>query len=165
LEAIRPSCFLDDVTTKNVSVENGALTGVVDFDVVCHGDPLFEIVLIGASVAAGFPARCAFYVRELTRLARPTQFQVALLTLYEAVFLTQFLLAGPSDDDSRGADRNVGESPPRQRGAVLRALTNLPRGSDMNSASGQEWDRIDRRAVHPHFEMQVRARRIAAGPD
>ncbi|MGH8890080.1 MAG: phosphotransferase family protein, partial [Acidothermaceae bacterium] len=101
LAAVTPVCFLDDVTTKNVLVEDFALTGVVDFDVVCHGDPLFQIALTGASIAAGFPAKCAFYVRELTRLAQPTRQQKALLALYEAVFLTQFLLSGSTEEDSQ----------------------------------------------------------------
>ena len=40
LEAVPPLPFLDDLTTKNVLVDGGRLSGVVDVDVVCFGDPL-----------------------------------------------------------------------------------------------------------------------------
>jgi len=39
--AVPAICFLDDLTTKNVIVQDGVLQGVVDFDHVCYGDPLF----------------------------------------------------------------------------------------------------------------------------
>jgi hypothetical protein len=45
LDQVRPTCFLDDLTTKNVIVAEGVLRGVVDFDVVCYGDPLFQVGL------------------------------------------------------------------------------------------------------------------------
>jgi hypothetical protein len=37
--------FLDDTTTKHVIVDAGKLSGIVDVDVVCFGDPLFTTVL------------------------------------------------------------------------------------------------------------------------
>jgi aminoglycoside phosphotransferase (APT) family kinase protein len=43
--AVRPVPFLDDTTTKNVLVEQGHLTGVVDVDHVYFGDPLLTIGL------------------------------------------------------------------------------------------------------------------------
>ncbi len=36
---VRPGCFLDDVTIKNVIVQAGELQGLVDFDCVCYGTP------------------------------------------------------------------------------------------------------------------------------
>ena len=50
LEAVRPRAFLDDTTTKNVIVERGRLSGIVDVDVVCYGDPLFTVALTRASL-------------------------------------------------------------------------------------------------------------------
>jgi aminoglycoside phosphotransferase (APT) family kinase protein len=48
--------FLDDVTTKNVIVHDGRLSGVVDVDVVCFGDPLYTPALTKVSlVASGQP--------------------------------------------------------------------------------------------------------------
>jgi aminoglycoside phosphotransferase (APT) family kinase protein len=47
---IQPACFLDDLTTKNVIVQHGELRGLVDFDVVCYGDPLYWLALTRAAV-------------------------------------------------------------------------------------------------------------------
>ena len=52
LEAVPPLPFLDDLTTKNVLVDGGRLSGVVDVDVVCFGDPLATLALTRASLAA-----------------------------------------------------------------------------------------------------------------
>jgi len=42
---VRPVPFLDDTTTKNVLVDQGRLTGVVDVDQLCFGDPLLTLGL------------------------------------------------------------------------------------------------------------------------
>lgn len=42
---IPPRAFLDDTTTKNVIVHHGRVSGIVDVDVVCFGDPLFALAL------------------------------------------------------------------------------------------------------------------------
>lgn len=52
LDAVPPLPFLDDLTTKNVLVDLGRLSGVVDVDVVCFGDPLATPALTRASLAA-----------------------------------------------------------------------------------------------------------------
>ncbi|HYZ73327.1 MAG TPA: hypothetical protein VE641_09635 [Chthoniobacterales bacterium] len=40
---VRPVPFLEDTTTKNVLVDQGRLTGVVDVDQLCFGDPLLTV--------------------------------------------------------------------------------------------------------------------------
>ncbi len=40
LDVVRPVCFPDVTTTKNVLVHRGQLCGMVDVDCVCYGDPL-----------------------------------------------------------------------------------------------------------------------------
>ena len=40
---VRPRCFLDDLTLKNALVHDGALSGVIDVDFACYGDPLLAI--------------------------------------------------------------------------------------------------------------------------
>src|SRR5262249_24774575 len=45
LRAVEPHPFLDDLTTKNVLIHQGRLSGVVDTDCVCFGDPLFTVAL------------------------------------------------------------------------------------------------------------------------
>ena len=41
--AVPPAAFLDDITTKNVLIHNGKLSGIVDVDEVCYGDALLVI--------------------------------------------------------------------------------------------------------------------------
>jgi Ser/Thr protein kinase RdoA (MazF antagonist) len=43
--AIPARAFLHDLTTKNVIVSEGRLSGIVDVDDLCWGDPLFQIAL------------------------------------------------------------------------------------------------------------------------
>ncbi len=45
LENIKPTPFLDDITTKNVLIENGELQGIVDLDNLCFGDPMWHVSL------------------------------------------------------------------------------------------------------------------------
>ncbi len=45
LDRIRPKPFLDDITTKNVLIHEGKLTGIVDVDNICFGDRLFHVAL------------------------------------------------------------------------------------------------------------------------
>jgi aminoglycoside phosphotransferase (APT) family kinase protein len=49
---VRPVPFLDDTTTKNVLVDQGRLTGVVDVDQLCFGDPLLTIGLTKMALRA-----------------------------------------------------------------------------------------------------------------
>jgi aminoglycoside phosphotransferase (APT) family kinase protein len=50
--SVRPGPFLDDTTTKNVLVEQGRLTGVVDVDQLCFGDPLLTVGLTQTALLA-----------------------------------------------------------------------------------------------------------------
>ncbi len=65
LNAVPPICFLDDLTTKNVILKDGILQGVVDFDCVCYGDPLFHVGLTQTAVAFDLPDPCLTYVEHL----------------------------------------------------------------------------------------------------
>ena len=42
---IDPTPFLDDVTTKNLLIHNGKLSGIVDVDEICYGDSLLVVGL------------------------------------------------------------------------------------------------------------------------
>jgi Phosphotransferase enzyme family len=44
-EDIKPLPFLDDITTKNVLIKDGKLTGICDIDEVCFGDKLQHLAL------------------------------------------------------------------------------------------------------------------------
>lgn len=43
--SIKSIPFLDDITTKNVMVYNGKLTGIIDIDGICYGDSLYTVAL------------------------------------------------------------------------------------------------------------------------
>lgn len=48
---IKPECFLDDTTTKNVIIDkHGKLSGIVDFDSMAFGDPLYTLGLTKTSL-------------------------------------------------------------------------------------------------------------------
>ncbi len=81
---VPPLCFLDDLTTKNVLVRGGELTGLVDFDGVCYGDPLFWLGLTATAVAGDVGLRELFYVEELCRALELTGEQRQTVALYAA---------------------------------------------------------------------------------
>jgi aminoglycoside phosphotransferase (APT) family kinase protein len=45
LDDVRPRAFLHDITTKNVIVDQGRLSGIVDVDSMAFGDPLWTVAL------------------------------------------------------------------------------------------------------------------------
>jgi aminoglycoside phosphotransferase (APT) family kinase protein len=102
LDAIEPICFLDDLTTKNVIVHNGVLRGVVDFDVVCYGDPMYWLALTRVAILFDVGAAGQFYVDELTRLWEPSAFELTNLALYSALHAAEFL-RWPDDDPTDAA--------------------------------------------------------------
>ena len=51
LDAIAPTPFLHDTTTKNVLIHQGAISGIVDTDSICFGDPLITLGLTKSSLA------------------------------------------------------------------------------------------------------------------
>ena len=44
-QKIQPTPFLDDISTKNVLIHKGKLSGIVDIDEICYGDPFLVIGL------------------------------------------------------------------------------------------------------------------------
>ena len=91
-------CFLDDLTTKNVIVSGGELSGFVDFDVVCFGDPMYWLALTQVAMLYDVGAPGQFYVDELRRQWGPTCLESADLALYSAVHACEFLSWGRHDD-------------------------------------------------------------------
>jgi len=89
LRAIEPHPFLDDLTTKNVLVHEGRLSGVVDTDCVCFGDPVFTVALTWMALLSQH-LECDYidYWREQLQL---TGGQERALRLYTAVLCVNFL--------------------------------------------------------------------------
>lgn len=89
LRAVEPIAFLDDTTTKNVLIFNGALSGIVDTDNVCFGDALFTLALTRVALLAhGHDPEYATHWRDLLAL---NDEQRRALDTYTAVFLLGFL--------------------------------------------------------------------------
>jgi len=91
LRQVPPTCFLDDITTKNVIVQDGELQGLVDFDFVCYGDPLFWLGLTATVVTLDLGPREMFYADELCRPMELTPDGRRRVALYAAWISLGFL--------------------------------------------------------------------------
>lgn len=102
LSQVKPTAFLDDTTTKNVLVHHGALSGIVDVDSVCFGDPLFTPALTRMALLA---RQCdTRYIDYWLEAMQATEEQRAVLDLYTAVFCVNFLgEQGQAFNRDRGA--------------------------------------------------------------
>lgn len=97
-DRVRPTCFLDDLTVKNVIIEEGQLQGIVDLDHVCFGDPLYWLSLAETTIVLDIGTEPDLYSRELRRLWSLTDEEHAVCNLYCAVHASSFLRkAKPSD--------------------------------------------------------------------
>ncbi len=106
LERVSPTCFLDDLTTKNVIVQNGELRGLIDFDVVCYGDPLWTLGLTACAVVFDLGPEHLDYVDALCRAYELDERARAVVTWYAALFGLTFL-ARASQGESANVSRTV----------------------------------------------------------
>ena len=88
---VEPRCYLDDLTTKNVLVERGMLTGIIDFDWLGYGDLLFWPGLLQTAVYANHAASAHFYVEEVLRLLGTTPVQRAVVDFYAGLHALTFI--------------------------------------------------------------------------
>ena len=91
MPAVPATCFLDDLTTKNVIVQDGALQGVVDFDHVCYGHPLFWIALSSTAIVSDVGETHLTYTEELCESWGVDPLSAGALALYTAVHCHRFL--------------------------------------------------------------------------
>src|SRR5262249_37256066 len=101
LSTVEPRCFLDDLTIKNVIVSGGEFTGVVDFDVVCYGDPMYWLALTQVAVCSDVGAAGQRDGDGLIRCWSATDGERAHLALYSAVHGVEFLGWDTDDADRR----------------------------------------------------------------
>ena len=94
LEQVSPTCFLDDLTTKNVIIQDGELQGLIDFDTVCYGDPLWTLGLTAAAIVLDVGPEHLDYVDELCRAYRLDDIKRSVVSLYAALFALTFLAHG-----------------------------------------------------------------------
>lgn len=93
--SVSPTCFLDDLTTKNVIVDDGKLSGFVDFDCVCYGDPLLHLGLTQTAVTSDADESSLHYVNALFELASLSVSERRIVDLYSALFGVEFLRDRP----------------------------------------------------------------------
>jgi len=91
LRSVLATCFLDDITVKNVIVKDGILQGLIDFDCVCYGDPLWWIGLTAAGIVSDVGSAELFYVNELCRIYGLTDEQRQIAALYCAMHAFSFV--------------------------------------------------------------------------
>lgn len=86
---IAPRCFLDDITTRNVIIHNGKLSGIVDIDLVCFGDNLLTTALTQMSL---INMRADLdYIDYWCEAAEVTEQQREVLVFYTALFCVDFM--------------------------------------------------------------------------
>jgi aminoglycoside phosphotransferase (APT) family kinase protein len=81
--------FLHDITTKNVIVDGARLSGIVDVDDLCFGDPLLQVGLTRMALLAS--DHSATYADAWIDLLGPRREQVAALDFYTALFCIDFM--------------------------------------------------------------------------
>lgn len=86
---VRPIAFLDDTTTRNVLVHDGAFTGIVDVDGLCYGDPW--VVTAPTRMALLSRAAPTDYTNAWLDRLRPLGATQRRLDLYAAIFGVNFL--------------------------------------------------------------------------
>lgn len=87
LTAVKPSPFLHDTTVKNVMVSDGQITGIVDVDTLCFGDPLFVLALTYAgSEADGLDTKYADYWAELLDLDEQAKERLSFYRLFHTLW-------------------------------------------------------------------------------
>lgn len=89
LRAVRATPFLWDASERNVLIHNGKITGIVDVDELCFGDPLFVIALTSAALELeGLDTVYTDYWAELLHLDQKAQQRLAFYRLfYAAAFM------------------------------------------------------------------------------
>jgi hypothetical protein len=105
LTAVTPVCFLDDLTSKNVLVENGVLRGIIDVDYVCYGDPLLTVGGTLAGIVSTMAQPAEFYVDELVRFWNPDPMQLRAIHFYAALWLIGSLAQPDASIDLARAQR------------------------------------------------------------
>lgn len=89
--AVKPWPFLHDTTTKNVMVKDGKITGIVDVDSVCFGDPLFVQALTKAALLYSPDVVTTEYIDFWLDELGADEEQRRVMGLYTAVHLVSFM--------------------------------------------------------------------------
>jgi aminoglycoside phosphotransferase (APT) family kinase protein len=105
LGSVPATCFMDDITVKNVIIRDGELQGLVDFDCVCYGDPLWWIGLTASGVVSDVGTDQLFYIDELCRLYGLTDVERKIVPLYSAMHAIGFVSRWDGRDGPEWCER------------------------------------------------------------
>ena len=86
LRSIPAKPFLWDASERNVIIHKGSITGIVDVDDVCFGDPLFVIALTSVALEnEGYDTLYTDYWAEALQLDKNALFRRAFYRLFYAI--------------------------------------------------------------------------------
>ena len=86
---VSPTAFLEDITTKNVLIHDGKLSGIVDTDEMCYGDKFFVVGLTNMSLLS-MKADTDYIDYWLDELNADEE-QRKAVTLYTLLFCIDFM--------------------------------------------------------------------------
>jgi aminoglycoside phosphotransferase (APT) family kinase protein len=99
-QAVPPVCFLDDITTKNVIVDKGRLSGLIDLDFACYGDPLLAVGNTLAQLAVQDNDAARAYGATLVQRWQPEGEARRAMHFYSALWLTTAIVAADAAGDA-----------------------------------------------------------------
>jgi len=88
-DSINPEPFFDDTTTKNVLIDHGEMSGIIDLDWICFGDRLYAIAL--TTMALLNMHADLEYVECWKDLEKLNKIQEKVLLFYILVFCIDFM--------------------------------------------------------------------------
>jgi len=102
------TCFLDDITVKNVIVDHGELQGIVDLEALCYGDPMYMLALTDTTVVLDVGLAALTYTTEIRRYWDLSDAQLHAANVYGALFGFAFLARPIGDAERRRMENWVG---------------------------------------------------------
>jgi hypothetical protein len=88
-EKIEPIPFLDDISTKNVLINNGRLSGIIDLDWLCFGDSIYIIAMTKMALLS--MGADTDYIDYWMEAAGAGQDERDVLELYTLIFCIDFM--------------------------------------------------------------------------
>ncbi len=87
--SVRPRAFFHDITTKNVIIDDGKLSGIVDVDSMAFGDPLLTVALTRTSLLSR--GEQTDYIDFWCEAMGMREHRELVLDVYTALFALNFL--------------------------------------------------------------------------
>ena len=87
--SLTPVTYLDDISTKNLLINNGHVSGIIDIDWIEHGDPLTFIALTNVAL---MDIECdTDYVSYLLSERKTTEIEYKVFLLYSLIYCVDFM--------------------------------------------------------------------------